>query len=148
VFQFRKLKLAWKLPLMIAVPALLVVFGAALLQLQQTALAFGKDKETAYSSYVNERAAALERWLADRQVDVLALADSYAIQAALTDFAEAWDTYGKPAGKNLRDLYISGNPHPVGQKDELVKAEDGSAWSAAHSRHHVGLRSYQRARIL
>jgi len=40
----------------------------------------------------------------------------------------------------LRDLYIHSNPHPNGEKDELVIAGDGSSWSRVHQEHHEGLR--------
>lgn len=40
------------------------------------------------------------------------------------------------SGVRLQDLYIRGNPHPTGFKQQLDDAGDGSAYSEAHSRLH------------
>jgi serine phosphatase RsbU (regulator of sigma subunit)/anti-sigma regulatory factor (Ser/Thr protein kinase) len=39
-------------------------------------------------------------------------------------------------GRKLQDLYIANNPNPVGEKDDLVDAGDGSEYSAVHSDIH------------
>ncbi|SCZ58644.1 methyl-accepting chemotaxis sensory transducer with Cache sensor [Epibacterium ulvae] len=140
------MKLAWKLPLTIAIPAVVVVMISGLLQLKQTADAIDQEHRTAYTSYVESKGSEIERWLSDSQVDLLAIADTYGIQTALNEFSSAWDAYAGAVSDDLRRLYISDNPNPTGQKDELVLAKDGSTWSEVHNRHHVGLRSYQRAR--
>ena len=103
-----------------------------------------------YSSLVKERGEALTRWIEAIEKDVEALAQNVAIREAIVEFDTAWDTLaGQPGvnvGETLRSLYISDNPHPIGAKDELVDAGDGSAWSAAHDHHHVSMRTFQRAR--
>ena len=40
------------------------------------------------------------------------------------------------AARILQNLYIAANPHPVGKKQKLVAASDGSAYSKAHGRYH------------
>lgn len=143
IFQ---MKLAWKLPLLIAIPAILLVFAEGFMQLRQTGAAMEKDHEVAYRAYVHEKTAAVEAWLESGRVDVLSLADSFAIQTALIEFSAAWNEYDGDVAAQLRDLYITDNPNPLGAKDELIAANDGSNWSVVHNRHHLGLRSYQRAR--
>ncbi|WP_232520760.1 methyl-accepting chemotaxis protein [Rhodobacter sp. CZR27] len=44
--------------------------------------------------------------------------------------------------RRLQHLYVSANPKPVGDKHRLDDAGDGSAYSAAHRRHHPFLRGY------
>jgi len=146
MFRLRNLKLAWKLPLMIAIPTLLVVMAMGAAQTWNTARAVEQEHQAAYASFVQERSATTQRWLGEIHRDLMALADSYAITTALVDFSAAWASYDGNASTDMRRLYISDNPHPLGKKDELVAATDGSEWSAMHDRHHVGLRSYQRAR--
>lgn len=49
-----------------------------------------------------------------------------------------YETYA-PQGNAARYLqyhYIAANPYPVGDKDALIDAEDGSAYSEIHSRYH------------
>ena len=42
----------------------------------------------------------------------------------------------------LQDLYISSNEHPLGEKHQLDAADDGSAYSAAHLKHHPTFRRF------
>lgn len=146
MFKLPDWKLAWKLPLTIAVPSLCLVTALSVAQLRQASQAIEEDHRAAYTSYVHEKGAAIERWLNEARLDVTALADSVAVTSALTDFSNGWATHGNSASAELRRMYIDENATPVGQKDELTTAQDGSLWTQAHERHHVGLRSFQRAR--
>ncbi|MFW6211629.1 MAG: methyl-accepting chemotaxis protein [Spirochaetota bacterium] len=44
----------------------------------------------------------------------------------------------------LQRAYISENPNPVGQKDELRAAADGTSYAVAHARYHPVFREFQR----
>ena len=147
---FSNMKLAKKLPLLITIPTVLFVTLSGGLQLWQAERILDQEHRAAYSSLVKERGEALTRWIEAIEKDVEALAQNVAIREAIVEFDTAWDTLaGQPGvnvGETLRSLYISDNPHPIGAKDELVDAGDGSAWSAAHDHHHVSMRTFQRAR--
>jgi len=73
-----------------------------------------------------------------------ALAASYAVsfdpayrQANQTDIDMRPYVAALPdSAVRLQDLYIRGNPHPIGSKQLLDDAGDGSAYSAAHGRFH------------
>jgi len=39
-------------------------------------------------------------------------------------------------------LYIGGNPHPLGQKSELLGADDGSIYSSLHKKYHPMFKSF------
>jgi class 3 adenylate cyclase len=47
----------------------------------------------------------------------------------------------EPAARKLQTQYIATNPHPVGKKQRLVAAADGSAYSQAHRLHHPVFRN-------
>ncbi|MFN9695582.1 MAG: cache domain-containing protein [Synechococcaceae cyanobacterium] len=47
----------------------------------------------------------------------------------------------EPAARRLHTLYIATNPHPVGKKQRLVAATDGSAYSQTHRQHHPVFRN-------
>ncbi len=49
-----------------------------------------------------------------------------------------YETYepGSQAAKYLQHYYITENPNPVGEKDKLVAAEDGSNYSKTHREYH------------
>jgi methyl-accepting chemotaxis protein len=44
----------------------------------------------------------------------------------------------------LQSAYIGANPHPLGQKENLDAAADGTAYSALHARYHPVVRDYLR----
>ncbi|SDW89422.1 methyl-accepting chemotaxis protein [Albimonas donghaensis] len=58
----------------------------------------------------------------------------------LLEFSTTWDA------EAIVPLYLDGNPHPLGQRQALRDAGDGSDWSDAHRRHHVTLRAFQEQR--
>ncbi|NIZ12628.1 methyl-accepting chemotaxis protein [Phaeobacter sp. HF9A] len=146
MLHFKKLKLAWKLSLVIAVPTVALVVAAGLLNIRQNTETMEKDHRASYSSFLHDRSASVGRWLEGIQKDVVSLSVSYATQSALRELHDAWHIVEGDGSMDPRALYISENPHPAGQKDELLDAGDGSVWTQAHIRHHAGLRAYQRSR--
>ena len=46
----------------------------------------------------------------------------------------------------MQHLYIEENPHPTGQKENLVAASDGSAYSRIHAYYHPWFREFLRER--
>ena len=143
---FSNISLTRKLPVLIAVPAIAVVLGIGVLQMVLSRNIVSELQRSGYRSLVEEQGEALERWLDGIERDVQSLSQSFAVTSAIRDFSYGWVIHGGDTGEDLRRLYISENPNPVGSKDELDDAGDGSVWSAAHARHHPGLRSFQRAR--
>ncbi len=61
---------------------------------------------------------------------------------ALQEFSSAWRELGGDAEKTLQKLYIDENPHPLGKKDNLESAGDGSRYSEIHARYHYWLRTF------
>ena len=49
-----------------------------------------------------------------------------------------------PTELALQSAYIAGNPHPLGAKEYLDAADDGSAYSTAHAKFHPAIRQYLR----
>lgn len=49
----------------------------------------------------------------------------------------------QPMGLKAQWLYIANNPNPLGQKDLLQKADDGSTYSQVHDRFHGYFKAYQ-----
>lgn len=54
------------------------------------------------------------------------------------DGTPIFDIYnpGGRVAQYLQYYYIANNPHPIGSKDELIQASDGSDYSTVHSRYH------------
>ncbi len=64
------------------------------------------------------------------------------MRTALVEFTEAFHELGPDAGERLQKLYIHDNPYPLGEKDNLATAGDGSPYSEVHARYHYWLRHF------
>ncbi|WP_417839121.1 methyl-accepting chemotaxis protein [Tritonibacter scottomollicae] len=146
MFRLSNLKLGLKLPIMIALPVVIIVLASGALQLSQMSQAVDEEHKATYEGFVQGRKRALEWWLNEVQGEVVALRSSFAIQTAVTEFSQAWKAVDGDPQAQLRQSYIVDNPHPVGEKDVLENAGDGSGWSAVHQRHHGGLRAFLQSR--
>ncbi len=139
--------ISFKLPVVIALPAILLMVSAGSVVTYRAVDEFGEERKTAYETLLRERSNALETWLEDVASEVGALALNGSVALGLKDFGRGWmPVEGEEPGDYLRRLYITENPHPVGQKDELLAAGDKSVWTLRHKNHHEGFRAYQRAR--
>jgi len=145
MFRLNNLKLGLKLPIMIALPVVLIVLLSGVLQLWQVMQAVEEDHQLAAEGLIEERKRALEWWLNEVQGEVVALSSGFAAQTAMTDFAQAWTTIEGNASDQLRQSYIDENPNSAREKYLLDDSGDGTAWSAAHQRHHPGMRALLRS---
>ncbi len=64
------------------------------------------------------------------------------MRAALREFSAAFAKLGPDAESELQRLYVHENPYPLGEKDNLERAEDDSEYSEIHARYHYWLRSF------
>lgn len=139
-------KISAKLPIFIVTFALVtaVITGVSGYLIAKQALeqgAFGKLEAIQQS-----RTAELGRYLGSIEQDLNFQAENPLIITALKDFTAAFAEFGSDAKSTLQAHYIFDNPFPTGQKEELGFANDGSSYSAAHSRHHNFLRKFLRER--
>lgn len=136
-----------KLPLVIAIPAVVLMLLAGSIVTYRAITEFGEERTTAYQTLMSERTAALEEWLTETVAEVGALSQNGSVELGLKDFGRGWmPVENEEPGDYLRRLYISENPNALGQKDELVDAGDKSVWTIRHKKYHEGFRAYQRAR--
>ena len=76
-------------------------------------------------------------------VDPESLADYYSVEVAsrvAVDDIEALIP-SSVAGQTLQTLYIASNSRPVGEKDQMENANDGSSYSALHAQVHPSFRT-------
>lgn len=139
-----KLKLSQKLPLTIVALAVLaaVITGYITIGKATTeALADAQDKLVAMES---ARRSNLQSYLDSIRQDLSGLAYSHEVYDALGAFKEGWNLLEGDKREYLQKLYIQDNPNPVGSKENLDFAADGSAWSAAHKKYHPWFRHFLR----
>jgi len=138
------LRLSLKLPLLIALPTIILTMASGAIYAWQTHNALQHDREASFFTLLDERRHALKDWLHRLETETRAIGASKSVQTALHEFDVAWQQLGATPGEHLRDAYIVDNPNPVGEKDELLKAPDQSLWSDLHAEYHQGFQSFQR----
>jgi methyl-accepting chemotaxis protein len=91
----------------------------------------------------------VERWFAEIEQQMVRLSKSTSIVSALYAFSDGFTKIGRgdplKAQETLQNLYITNNPNPIGKKDLLIDAGDGSYYSEIHARFHPWLQEYQRS---
>lgn len=132
---YKKLRISQKLPMMMVamITVAIVAMGA---------LSYVKSKQTTLTS-ATERLEALaksEAHIVASYLDsiqnnlMLEALNPYAIEA-LDAFSAAFNEVADPV-ETLQGLYITDNPHPLGEKDKLNSAGSDLRYDALHAEHH------------
>jgi methyl-accepting chemotaxis protein len=90
------------------------------------------------------KASAVTAFLDDLAKDLGELAALPQMRAAVRDFDTAYQALPGNQTTLLQQAYIDANPNPLGQKDRLVQATDGSSYSTVHAQLHPWLNLIQR----
>lgn len=136
----RNMRLAVKLPLLVAVSSLvsIIVLGAADYWLASNDIkTLSADKLTAL---LDARTATLNRLLSSEDQSVSRLAGSLQIKEATDSFASGWALEGDTGSQNLRRLFIDDNPNPPDKRAELTRPEERTPYTRYHNRFHKGMR--------
>lgn len=141
-----KLPLRRKIPLVIVASAFTATLVVGLASYFKAADTISEQAEQKLAAIAEIRTAALSDYLKSIRQDLRILAGSDTVRQAVVDFSAAWREFGPNAGPELQRLYITDNPHPTGQKDNLDRAEDPSRYSELHARYHPWIRSFLRER--
>ncbi len=141
----KSIRIALKLPVFIAAVALIAVLVTTLVAYNESAdqlVAAQTDKLTALR---DTRADAIQDYLAAIREDLVLVATHPATEQAIEEFQTGYDGMVQPA-VDLQKAYITDNPNPAGQKDALMAANDGSAYSDTHRAWHPWFRDLQQRR--
>ncbi len=111
----------------------------------QSSSASERAAESRLAAIASERANALENYLMSIEADLLTTAHHSGTVEAVQAFTSAWSELDQPE-RTLQRLYITDNPHPTGEKENLDFASDGSRYSEAHAAYHPWFREFLRAR--
>ncbi len=137
------MKLKQKVPLLITIPTIVIALAASAVSYVRATDALQYQRDTAFDFLIEERVERLVEWLDSVETDLLVLGAGRAVQDAIVQFTTSWNDLGNDPSGWLQKHYISENPNPIGQKDALKKAEDGSAWTENHAKFHDGFRTFQ-----
>jgi methyl-accepting chemotaxis protein len=140
------LSLALKIPALCLGAALTVAAGVGLASYEaahRSTETLIDDSLLAVASGARDK---LSAYVSSIEDDAVVMAQMPSVRQALAQLSVAWRDMGPQAGAALQQAYIAGNPHKVGERQNLDQASDGSAYSRAHGLWHPALRAFQQRR--
>ncbi len=146
MFNIKQLNISVRLPLIVSI---IVIITSAIVSL---AAFWGAEEEVELQ--VNDRLQAvlasrkseLGNYLTSIQEDLQLVAENSNTLSALNAFSAGWKALGDAAEADLQRLYIEDNRHPIGEKDKLYDALDGSEYSRMHAIYHPWFHNLQQKR--
>jgi methyl-accepting chemotaxis protein len=143
-----RLKLAQKLPLVVAGAALLASITVGVLSYIAGASTVTALTEDRLRTMAVSRAQGLETLLQSVKDDLLATASSGGIVSGIQNLVLGWAQVGADNGAAARKAFISDNPNPADSRELLdtAKISGASMYTMTHQRLHLGLRGQLKAR--
>jgi len=150
LFEVKMLKRLFQMPISRRLPIMIAVFVACAMTVMGVLLyhsAAGMKREVAQTTMeglAKDQAARVADWFRAKEDHLAATASTPLPANAIAQLSLALAQDGGDLSA-IRAAYVSGNPYPLGQRENLDMAEDGSAYSGAHATVHGQFRSMLRA---
>ncbi len=144
--KLTNLRISKKFPIIITAAALTLAVGigfGAYRTASQNGEAAIQEK---LAAVLEDRSQALQQYLASIVQDMNSVAALPYTIDALQEFSDAWDALESDQGTRLQNAYITDNPNPTGEKENLDAASTGSAYDAVHAKYHPWFRTFLRQR--
>ena len=142
IARLSQLRIATKIPIIITASALMLAIGLGVTTMRMT----DQGTTDGLNGILQSRKNALSNYLDSIEQDMRINGTNPTVQLALIQFAEAWGAMGEGITEKLQKIYITDNEHPIGQKENLDYANDGSQYSYKHRLYHPWFRTLLRER--
>jgi methyl-accepting chemotaxis protein len=127
------LTLAKKIPLFITGVAAVAILVTSFFFIKDAGHEIVQEETDKLIGLQASRTAALENYLVSIQQDLSIMSSNEYVRNALFDFQDGWYLLSGAPKDTLQNLYINNNPHPLGEKEKLDFASDGSEYSKIHA---------------
>ncbi len=144
--SFNRMKISQKLPLIMVLLTAINVLANAGLQGDLMYYASVETSEKSLASYQEQLAVEMTEYLDSIKSDLVINADSAHVRQAIRDFDAGYKALGAEPTEQLQKIYIDENPNPLGEKDKMDSAPDGSLYSMVHTKYHPWFHKIQQAR--
>ena len=141
---FQNLLISTKLPLLILVLVLLPCGTVALISYVEIRAGLIAENEKKMVALLASRKNALQNYLGMVSHDLALQSKNPLVIEMILRFDDAWSKIPGDKTQRLQDLYITQNPHQVGEKDRWLFAKDSSLYSRLHQRYHPWMRQFFR----
>lgn len=134
--RLRGLRLAHKLPLMIAGLALCVGLGIGFVSFTVSRGMLLSGVEQNFETALEGRASELTAWFDAVERNVVELAYSPTTRDAINNLQSSWAFFGSDTIAALQAAYVTDSPFPAGERHKLDDAKTGTAYDRIHARFH------------
>lgn len=141
-------KLTFKIPFGVNLCCAITGIAIGLISYYNATDALHKSAQSNIEAVLSARKSHLDEYLNSVKEDVEILSSSREVATAFQQFQGAWDEIGGNQTKVLQAGYITKNPHPAGEKDQLDFFDDGSSYSYVHQQRHPWFHKTQRTKEL
>ena len=137
--------MAGRVKIKFLIPLLLVSFSIVAASAVGSAAFFSSRKQlredatSKLEALLTARKAALGEYLGGIAEDISLLGEGFALRNVLQEMSAAYELVGQDT---LQRLYTTENPNPVGSKEKLIDAQDGSLYTKLHAKYHPWLKRY------
>ncbi|WP_419903137.1 methyl-accepting chemotaxis protein [Kiloniella sp.] len=135
-------KIAYRLPVFVVLMATMVAISLGTLNYSQTSSLVRQELEKELGATLESRSATLKSYLSSIEQDLKTVATNPNTLTALRSYEKGWAELGGNQLSTLHQLYITDNPNPLGEKEKLDAASDGSTYSQAHATYHPWFRQF------
>lgn len=140
------IKLSKKLPFFVLCSAITLGTAIGVLAYNNSKKQLTLEIESRLATVTDLKQDNLKQYLKSIQEDLITLASSPNTINALKTLDADFKKVGANPTEVLQKIYIDENPNPIGKKDTLLKANDGSDYSQAHSQFHPWFHDYLEAK--
>ncbi len=139
---FNAVKISVKLPVIIVGVGILASAISSYIGYSEATHLMQSQNHERLNVIVENRKNQIETWYNSIASDLKSLSAKPFALSALRQYDAAWNALGGNQTETLQQLYIHNNPNPMGQKEKLDAATDGSAYSQTHAQLHPFFRNY------
>ncbi|MEO1114664.1 MAG: methyl-accepting chemotaxis protein [Pseudomonadota bacterium] len=138
-------KLSFRLPAIISGCSVFAAVFVGALAYWLSVSNIEKQADERLTALASARAAGLKHYLEGIGMDLTLTAANPFVGEALVDFENAWKTIDGNPAMVLQKAYIHDNPHPLGEKDALMRAGN-TPYDVVHERYHTLFRKMLKTR--
>ncbi|WP_432690662.1 methyl-accepting chemotaxis protein [Pseudooceanicola sp. C21-150M6] len=135
------MRLALKLPVFLIASGAMVATALTVSAYLDAQAIMLKEIERNFRDDLNGQAAQIKSYSDELERSLRLTALNPTTTAAVKGFSLAWRTLGGDRTEQLQQAYITENPNPSGQKDNLFAAKGGTQYDRVHEKYHGYYRS-------
>lgn len=141
--RISNIRLAIKLPIIIATAALVASVGVGLGSYLYSSQSIQHLNEERLTLIVEARRQQLDFYFTSIKNDLKSVATNPNTRLSITNFSRGWRSEGKEPAKSLYDKYVTNSPFPIGQKQKLDSTKGSMAlYDTAHGVVHPWFREH------